>query len=159
MKWFWMIKMILMMIFQDLPIDPRTAASEMTVDKLLSYTPSADQVFFQLCDPALLMYMIVHQVKEVFNTTAAYAFQDIPEQQQQLPRFLKDIWSQSHHNPHPGTARPTWGCPARPLLHLPRKISTSLLHLTNLPTVLLIRMIIRKRTLLCIINTPFCVKR
>ena len=81
------------MIFQDLPIDPRTAASEMTVDKLLSYTPSADQVFFQLCDPALLMYMIVHQVKEVFNTTAAYAFQDIPEQQQQLPRFLKDIWN------------------------------------------------------------------
>ena len=44
--------------------------------------------------PAFLMYMILHQVKEVFNTTAAYAFQDIPEQQQQLPRFLKDIWSQ-----------------------------------------------------------------
>ena len=44
-------------------------------------------------DPALLMYMILHQVKEVFNTTAAYAFQDIPEQQQQLPRFLKDVWS------------------------------------------------------------------
>ena len=46
--------MILMMIFQDLPIDPRTAASEMTVDKLLSYTPSADQVFFcaiQLIQP------------------------------------------------------------------------------------------------------------
>jgi hypothetical protein len=54
--------------FQELPIDPRTAASEMTVDKLLSYTPSADQV------------------KEVFNTTAAYAFQDIPEQQQPMPR-------------------------------------------------------------------------
>jgi len=54
--------------FQELPIDPRTAASEMTVDKLLSYTPSADQV------------------KEVFNTTAAYAFQDIPEQQQPVPR-------------------------------------------------------------------------
>ena len=85
-----MIKMILMMIFQDLPIDPRTAASEMTVDKLLSYTPSADQVFFHFC-VIQLMYMIVHQVKEVFNTTAAYAFQDIPEQQQQLPRFLKDI--------------------------------------------------------------------
>merc|ERR1712223_697361 len=51
--------------FQDLPIDPRTAASEITVDKLLSYTPSADQV------------------KEVFHTTAAYAFQDIPEQPQQ----------------------------------------------------------------------------
>ena len=78
------------MIFQDLPIDPRTAASEMTVDKLLSYTPSADQVFFHFY-VIQLMYMNLHQVKEVFNTTAAYAFQDIPEQQQQLPRFLKDI--------------------------------------------------------------------
>ena len=95
------------MIFQDLPIDPRTAASEMTVDKLLSYTPSADQVFFLFLSVIQLMCMILHQVKEVFNTTAAYAFQDIPEQQQQLPRFLKDIWSQFHYNPHPGTARPT----------------------------------------------------
>jgi len=51
--------------FQELPIDPRTAASEMTVEKLLGYTPSADQV------------------KEVFHTTAQYAFQDIPEQQPQ----------------------------------------------------------------------------
>ena len=83
------------MIFQDLPIDPRTAASEMTVDKLLSYTPSADQVVFCVIQ---LMYMIVHQVKEVFNTTAAYAFQDIPEQQQQLPRFLKDIWNHQFHH-------------------------------------------------------------
>lgn len=59
--------------FQDLPIDPRTAASEMTVDRLLSYTPSADQV------------------KEVFHTTAAYAFQDIPEQQlpQRRPTHLR----------------------------------------------------------------------
>ena len=32
------------------------------------------------------------------------------------------------------------------------------LHLTNLPTVLLIRMITRKRTLLCIINTPSVLK-
>jgi voltage-dependent calcium channel L type alpha-1D len=49
--------------FQELPIDPRTEASQMTVEKLLSYKPSADQV------------------KEVFHTTAQYAFQDIPEQQ------------------------------------------------------------------------------
>jgi len=48
--------------FQELPIDPRSAASEMTVERLMGYTPSADQV------------------KEVFNTTASYAFQDIPEQ-------------------------------------------------------------------------------
>jgi len=48
--------------FQELPIDPRTAASEMTVERLMGYTPSTDQV------------------KEVFNTTASYAFQDIPEQ-------------------------------------------------------------------------------
>lgn len=54
--------------FQELPIDPRTAASEMTVEKLLSYTPSADQV------------------KEVFQTTAQYAFQDIPEQPTQRSR-------------------------------------------------------------------------
>jgi len=77
--------------FQDLPIDPRTAASEMTVDKLLSYTPSADQV------------------KEVFNTTAAYAFQDIPEQQQQLPRHRPT------HLRLPGQASPP---PAQENLHL-----------------------------------------
>merc|ERR1711864_61504 len=54
--------------FQELPIDPRTAASEMSVEKLLSYTPSAEQV------------------KEVFHTIPQYAFQDIPEQQPQRSR-------------------------------------------------------------------------
>jgi len=77
--------------FQELPIDPRTAASEMTVDKLLSYTPSADQV------------------KEVFNTTAAYAFQDIPEQQPPMPRHRPT------HLRLPGQASPP---PQQENLHL-----------------------------------------
>ena len=54
--------------WQDLPIDPRTAASEMTVDRLLSYTPSADQVTysyscffpFSSCSPYSLMPPHVH---------------------------------------------------------------------------------------------------
>merc|ERR1719275_110167 len=70
--------------FQELPIDPRTAASEMTVDKLLSYTPSADQV------------------KEVFNTTAAYAFQDIPEPQQENLHLAPP----PHPNGNPSPSRP-----------------------------------------------------
>jgi len=49
--------------FSELPIDPRTAASEVTVGKLIDkYTPSVDQM------------------KEVFHTIPQYAFQDIPEQ-------------------------------------------------------------------------------
>jgi len=68
--------------FQELPIDPRTAASEMTVEKLLGYTPSAEQV------------------KEVFHTTAQYAFQDIPEQ----PR--SPIHSRPTHLGLPGPASP-----------------------------------------------------
>merc|ERR1711988_194682 len=47
----------------DLPIDPRTEASEVTVERILTkFMPTGAQV------------------KEVFNTIPQYAFQDIPEQ-------------------------------------------------------------------------------
>jgi len=59
--------------FADLPIDPRTQASQASVGQLLSrYSPS------------------VQQIKEVFNTIPQYAFQDIPEQP-----------SHSHTQSHP----------------------------------------------------------
>jgi len=49
--------------FAELPIDPRTQASQASVTQLISrYSPS------------------VQQIKEVFNTIPQYAFQDIPEQ-------------------------------------------------------------------------------
>merc|ERR1719383_1437813 len=49
--------------FAELPIDPRTQASQASVTQLISrYSPS------------------VQQIKEAFNTIPQYAFQDIPEQ-------------------------------------------------------------------------------
>ena len=42
---------------------------------------------------SVFLMLSVWQVKEVFNTTAAYAFQDIPEQQQPVPRFYHHHYS------------------------------------------------------------------
>jgi len=54
--------------FADFPIDPRTEASEATVENLLNkFLPSGEQV------------------KEVFQTIPQYAFQDIPEQPRLSP--------------------------------------------------------------------------
>merc|ERR1711988_600495 len=52
----------------DLPIDPRTEASEVTVERILTkFMPTGAQV------------------KEVFNTIPQYAFQDIPQQPRLSP--------------------------------------------------------------------------
>jgi len=54
--------------FAELPMDPRTEASEAIVENLLNkYLPTGDQV------------------KEVFQTIPEYAFQDIPAQSRQSP--------------------------------------------------------------------------
>merc|ERR1712012_943505 len=61
--------------FTDLPVDPRTEASEVTVERLITkFIPSGAQV------------------KEVFNTIPQYAFQDIPEQPRVSPsRFSPPV--------------------------------------------------------------------
>ena len=92
------------MIFQDLPIDPRTAASEMTVDKLLSYTPSADQVFFYFC--------VIYDVYDCppgeggVQHNSRLRFPGYPGTTTATAKVLKRHL-EPHHNPHPGTARPT----------------------------------------------------
>merc|ERR1719410_1225040 len=72
--------------FTELPIDPRTEASEVTVEKILNkFIPSQAQV------------------KEVFNTIPQYAFQDIPEQPRLSPSRLS--------SPRPPPAPANWPRP------------------------------------------------
>ena len=57
---------------QDLPIDPRTAASEITVDKLLSYTPSADQVLLSISSAIPSSSIFPHRHIDVNDLTSRW---------------------------------------------------------------------------------------
>jgi len=71
----------------ELPTDPRTEASEVTVERLLDkFIPSQAQV------------------KEVFNTIPQYAFQDIPEQPRLSPSRFSAPGPAPERSPRPGLA-------------------------------------------------------